>query len=289
MHGNEPAGVHALERVARVLGENRDKFRGQFVGLTGNVGALHAGLRFQAKDLNRMWMDEQVDSLRKSGSGEIRYAEAQEQYEILTELESLMEHSNEKIFVLDLHTTSVKAAPFAVVTEDFLSRSFAASLPIPIIIGLTRHLDGTLMEYVSEVGHIPITVEGGQHDSAEAPKWLEAAVWLAMDSADMLSDDFSSRLSIASRTLEEVAVGPRELEVRYRHGIAEDDEFRMEPGFENFQTVKTNQLLARDRRGEIRSPSDGRILMPLYQNLGEEGFFIGRECDHRRHWIPFKK
>jgi len=145
------------------------------------------------------------------------------------------------------------------------------------------------MEYISDVGHIPMAIEGGQHESPEAPEWLEAAIWLAMDSADMLSDSFSSRLSLATKTLERVAIGPREWEVRYRHAIVEEDEVKMEPGFENFQEVKMNQLLAHDRHGEIRSPSPGRILLPLYQNLGEEGFFIGRVCDHRQHWVPFKR
>ncbi|MHC4922511.1 MAG: hypothetical protein ACYTG4_00315 [Planctomycetota bacterium] len=70
---------------------------------------------------------------------------------------------------------------------------------------------------------------------------------------------------------------PRVVEIRYRHHIEPSDEFRMEPGFRSFDVVETGQLLARDRNGEIRARQSGRLLMPLYQGQGEDGFFIARE------------
>ena len=51
----------------------------------------------------------------------------------------------------------------------------------------------------------------------------------------------------------------------------------MEPGFANIQPVARGQLLARDRRGEIRAPEDCLVVMPLYQGLGDDGFFLGRD------------
>lgn len=289
MHGNEPAGVFALERIVNVLTENRAGFRGRFIGLTGNVAALHRGSRFQSRDLNRMWTPRDIASLKRNGDSPDNSTEHQEQAELLDALEPLLEEAGQQVFVLDLHTTSVDATPFAVVTEDDLSRSFAADLPIPVIIGLTRHIAGTLMEYVTAIGHVPMAVEGGQHDSAIAPKWLEAATWLAMDAANMLTDSFTSRLSIARDTLARVSNGPRELEVQHLHSIAPGDEFRMEPGFDNFQKIEQGQLLAHDLRGEVRAPSSGRILMPLYQKLGDEGFFIGTVSDERKRWRPFSR
>jgi succinylglutamate desuccinylase len=281
--------VYALERVTRVLVENRAGFRGRFVALAGNVAALQTGSRFRSRDLNRLWMPENLAALKGNGTPQELFGEEQEQAGLVAELDLLIEQSDGPIFVLDLHTTSVRATPFAVVTEDDQSRSFAADLPIPVIIGLTRHLDGTLMEYVSDMGHVPMAVEGGRHDSDEAARWLEAATWLAMDAANMLTDEFSSRLAIARTTLGRVAEGPRELEVRYRHAILPEDEFRMRPGFENFQEVEQGEILAHDRRGEIRAPTSGRILMPLYQDLGDDGFFVGRVCDQRRTWRPFSR
>ena len=42
VHGNEPAGLHALHRVFAYLEEHHVTVRGQIVGLTGNLGALAA-------------------------------------------------------------------------------------------------------------------------------------------------------------------------------------------------------------------------------------------------------
>lgn len=69
----------------------------------------------------------------------------------------------------------------------------------------------------------------------------------------------------------------RILEVRHREAIAPEDEFVMNPGFENFQPVTRGQILASNKRGAIRAVESGLILMPLYQKQGEDGFFIGRE------------
>jgi hypothetical protein len=60
----------------------------------------------------------------------------------------------------------------------------------------------------------------------------------------------------------------------YRYAIQPGEEFKMLPGFHNFQQVTKGQHLADNRFGQIESPMDGFILMPLYQNKGEDGFFI---------------
>lgn len=57
----------------------------------------------------------------------------------------------------------------------------------------------------------------------------------------------------------------------------------MEPGFANFQRVKQGELLARDHRGEITARESGMVLLPLYQALGDDGFFLGREV--RPFWL----
>jgi hypothetical protein len=51
----------------------------------------------------------------------------------------------------------------------------------------------------------------------------------------------------------------------------------------NFQPVIRGQLLARDRNGEIRAPENGRILLPLYQSQGSDGFFLVRKISSR--WL----
>ena len=43
--------------------------------------------------------------------------------------------------------------------------------------------------------------------------------------------------------------------------------------------VKKGELIAKDKNGDIFSPANGRILMPLYQKQGEDGFFIIKEIN----------
>jgi succinylglutamate desuccinylase len=48
----------------------------------------------------------------------------------------------------------------------------------------------------------------------------------------------------------------------------------MLPGFKNFQKIQKAEKLATNVNGSIVSDLDGYILMPLYQHIGEDGFFI---------------
>jgi hypothetical protein len=50
----------------------------------------------------------------------------------------------------------------------------------------------------------------------------------------------------------------------------------MDPGYSNFARVTRGQRLAVDRRGEVRSPANGLLFLPLYQKRGEDGFFLVR-------------
>src|SRR5690606_1401552 len=82
--------------------------------------------------------------------------------------------------------------------------------------------------------------------------------------------DHLHRLSQATHEL------PRVLEIRYRHRVAQDDDFCMLPGFANFVSVARGTKLAEDRRGEISAPEDAMLMLPLYQGQGDDGFFLAR-------------
>ena len=50
----------------------------------------------------------------------------------------------------------------------------------------------------------------------------------------------------------------------------------MRPGYANFQRVKAGEVVGNDRKGPVRAPKSGRIFLPLYQDQGDDGFFIVR-------------
>ena len=57
----------------------------------------------------------------------------------------------------------------------------------------------------------------------------------------------------------------------------------MRDGYQNFQPIQSGEEIADDRRGPVRVGEDARLLMPLYQAQGSDGFFVVREF--RPFWL----
>jgi len=266
VHGNEPAGVHAAERVlARLDGV---RLRGEFVAMCGNLRALRLGRRYQVRDLNRQWST--ADS-----SGED--AEGLEKSELRAELDAAIARARGTVYFIDLHTTSAEGIPFVMVGDTLAHRAFARAFPLPVILGLEEQLDGVLTEYMTARGCVTMACEGGQHQSAAAAGNLEAVVWLALAAAGLAPREALPGLAAAWAHLDEARRGlPRLIEVLFRHPVAPDDAFVMEPGFANIAEVRAGRLLARDRNREYHAPGDGLVLLPLYQTQGSDGYFFGR-------------
>ncbi|HEY9184603.1 MAG TPA: succinylglutamate desuccinylase/aspartoacylase family protein, partial [Salegentibacter sp.] len=55
VHGNEPSGVQALERVFAELEKSKPEIEGTIIGVSGNKEALNRNKRFLEEDLNRTW------------------------------------------------------------------------------------------------------------------------------------------------------------------------------------------------------------------------------------------
>lgn len=299
LHGNEPSGVVALRRVLAWLHREAPPFRGRFLALVGNLEALAAGVRFLDEDLNRIFLPERV-RIARSGDGP-GSREARQQRKLLEALHAILDA--ERVVFLDLHTSSAHGKPFVCIGDTLRNRRFAMRFPVPVILGLEEQIDGALLEYVNNLGHVTVGVEAGQHDRPESVDYHEAFVMLALaaagcvDDADLPDPDGHRRL--LTRAVDDL---PPVLEVRYRHPVTPGDRFRMRQGYANFSPVRAAQVVARDVHGPICAPEDGRILLPLYQGLGSDGFFLVREvrpfwlrvsallrrlrADRIVHWLP---
>ncbi|MEQ9616684.1 MAG: succinylglutamate desuccinylase/aspartoacylase family protein [Phycisphaerales bacterium] len=278
-HGNEPSGVFAVRRVLDAIGEHGVPMRGALVGLRGNVTALAQGVRYRAADLNRLWTPDRLERLRAKGDP-IREAghEFEEMHELFGALEGAFADATSEVAVLDLHTTSSASAPFVVMEDRLPNREHARRFGTPVVIGLEEVLNGTLPDYVNDRGFVSLGFEAGQHDAPESVDRHESAVWVMLCSMRIVDRaDVPGGLGAHEARLAGAAKGlPSFVELRGHHRVLDGDAFEMRAGYANFVRVEAGELLARDRRGEVRAPARGRVFMPLYQPLGEDGFFIVR-------------
>ena len=283
IHGNEPAGALAAHRVLAQFEERRSRLRGELVLLSGNTRALERKVRYIDADLNRLWTADNILSIKSGKSFYHESSEHLEQRELLVEIDGALKRARGEVFFVDLHTTSSPGTPFATVGDTLRNRGFALNFPVTIVLGLEEQIDGTLLEHVNNLGLITMGLEAGQHDAPSSIDNHEAVIWLATVAAGNLRckdvPEFARYRSLLARA----AMGRRVVEVRYRHAISPADKFKMAPGFTNFQAIRRGQILAHDRDGEIAARETGLVLLPLYQALGDDGFFLGRGV--KKFWL----
>ncbi|MEJ2086082.1 MAG: succinylglutamate desuccinylase/aspartoacylase family protein [Acidobacteriota bacterium] len=283
LHGNEPAGVLATQRVFTSLKGQEASFRGPFIGLVGNRQALAQGKRFLNHDLNRAWHPDRLAKLRVEGL--LATDEDQEQLELDKILGRIIEEADGRLFLLDLHTTSGPGSAFAILDDTLPNREIALDFPVPLILGLEEELSGTLANHFTAFGVTVLGFEAGQHVDPRSIDRAEAAIWIALDSGGLLGGSLRERASEARRYLrQESDLGRRIFEVRHRHPIEPADGFRMKAGYRSFGAVEAGEKIGTSMQGEVEVPFGGRLLMPLYQDQGEDGYFLVREV--RPMWLP---
>ena len=278
LHGNEPAGCQALLRVLARVEREGLPLRGRLWGVAGNLRALAAGRRYIDRDLNRRWIAE--DIARIVNAGPEQAAEDLEQLELLTVLAPLLVEATEPIVFLDLHSTSGPATPFSCMADVLRNREVALALPIPVVLGLEEVIDGSLLGYLCDLGHIGVAVEGGQHTDPATIDCHESSVWILLATVGALDPSHIPDLAHRRQRLAELAQRasgplPAISEIRHRHVVHPAHEpFVMQPGLENFHPIRRGQLVAHDSRGPIHAPRDGLMMLPRYQGLGDDGYFL---------------
>jgi Succinylglutamate desuccinylase / Aspartoacylase family len=277
MHGNEPAGGIAAERVLLRLRDANEALNGELVVVAGNLSAMRASVRYHETDLNRLWTEEKIE-LAAAKTQAQRSPEEREQQEILSVvLAELKTVAPEQTVLIDLHTTSATGIPFVIFGDTLPQRKFARVYPIPSVLGLEEQVVGVLSSYFSRRGCTTFAVEGGQHTDPGSVDNLEAVLWLTLSRAGVILRAAFPEVANAAKLLDAKRSDlPRVLEVTGRRAITSDDKFVMQPGFRNLDYARKEQLLAQDVRGEVRAEEDGMVILPLYQGLGNDGYFWGR-------------
>ena len=277
VHGNEAGGVLAIERILPKLSLLQKKFKGRAYFFAGNTRALQKGIRFIDSDLNRHWTNANITNNLPDSPVSPKLAEDAEQRDLLAEFIRILSTAKSEVYALDLHSTSADGVPFGTVGDTLRNRAFAQKFPITFLLGIEEQLDGTILEYLNNLGVVTLGFEAGQHYAESTIDNDEALIWLALANSGVVQSSDLPEIEKRRSILQNSTGKPRIIEIRYRHAISPEDEFSMNPGYENFQPIKRGEILARDKNGVIKANESGLILMPLYQTLGEDGFFIGRE------------
>ena len=178
VHGNEPAGVFALEQVYEELNDSGNQFFGELFAIAGNLNALKKTIRFEVEDLNRIWYPNRLDAIQK-GMVQLSEDEA-EMLEIHKLILQIIEVGEPPFYFFDLHTTSGISEPFLVVNDSLLNRKFTKNYPLPIILGIEEYLSGALLSYLNEWGYIAFGYESGQHDDPVAVSNAVNFIWYTL-------------------------------------------------------------------------------------------------------------
>lgn len=294
IHGNEPAGVTAIKAFLDEVKNRRSFFdaqiKGTFIGLVGNIAAFNANIRYSIYDLNRCWSVERIRSMTRPLDEEVAGLEGEEleMYGIIKLLLEVVErYTPTEVVVLDLHTTSAAGGVFSIPLEsDKRSLALAASLPAPLVLGLSSGFVGTFLQGISVLLSNSHFVEGtirglafeaGQHQEEAS---VQRALWVLHSIVrDIGLMDWRQHTDMEARAVLFNLELPRVTRIFYKHEIRPGSFFQMNPGYVNFQYVQKGEPLAMELSESVIAPAAGYLLMPLYQSKGSDGFFLAAEAE----------
>jgi hypothetical protein len=286
IHGNEPASVIAMESLFGSQADSNFSFHGNVLVLKGNEQALRQNLRYIAKDLNRIWTTENLRRIRRKDVGQNGFAYPElEELAALDQLITaiLARYGQGRLLFADLHTTSSESCAFLPFNDTLVNRAVAKQFPVPLILGIEEYLEGPLMSHINDLGFPALGFEAGRHEDPGSIRRHQAFVKLCMNYLGII------HLSAVDIAREEgflkskQDVRPGFYEILCRYPLGPEQRFEMKPGFFNFNPIRKGHLLASNDGKPVISPYKGMIFLPLYQKMGQEGFFIVRPVS--RFWL----
>lgn len=284
IHGNEPSGVFALHQVIQELETKKAALSGSCIAISGNLWALERGVRYQKADLNRLWTSDTVDAIKK-GHFIPKNEDEKEQVDLFNVLQDILASETGPFYFFDLHTTSSATIPFITVNDSLLNRTFTRQYPIPLILGIEEYLNGPLLSYINELGYVSFGFEAGQHDELSSIENHKIFIYLSLIFSGALVQNevaYEQYLKSWSSLLPHYHAF---YEIYHRFQIKGKDHFTMKPGFTNFQSIQRNIALATLNGKTVYSKKEAIIFMPLYQNQGDDGYFLIRKIPVFFLWL----
>ncbi|WKV11407.1 succinylglutamate desuccinylase/aspartoacylase domain-containing protein [Marivirga harenae] len=272
IHGNEPAGVLALDRMMSFLQSKNIPLNGNLYALAGSLWALENGERYHKHDLNRLWTKDRLLQIQE-GEIAIEDQDTIEQIELYECIKNIIAQDEGPFYFIDLHTTSCETSPFIVMNDSLLNRRFTSLYPLPSILGIEEYLEGPVLSYINELGYVAFGFEAGQHDDEASIDFHYAFCMLSLQFTGLIEKKAIDINDYYDKLLSSSVVKRDFFEILYRYEINPGEDFKMLPGFVNFEAIKKGQKLAISDNQSVLAETRSRIFMPLYQAKGSEGFF----------------
>ena len=270
IHGNENSGLFAINEVFNKIKDL--ELNGTVYGISGNLKALEVNKRFIDEDLNRIWTFENLEKLIRSKD---LNTEQKEQLELFDILNIIISENPGPFFFIDLHTTSSKTEPFITINDALINRRFSKLFPIPIVLGIEEYLNGPLLSYINELGYVSVGFESGQHDDINSIKYHASFLYLLLVFTRILKKEDVPEFEGHYNALKTASKHNTDIfEVIHLHKIQKGDVFKMLNGFKSFEPVEKGTHLATSNGESIYAEKSGILFMPLYQDIGDDGFFI---------------
>lgn len=244
VHGNERAGVYALQKLLPLLTPTRGTVYAAFA----NPPAIAANVRMLGKNLNRCFYagNDGVDP------EDIR---ARELMTMLDACDAL----------LDLHMFYDDGTPFVICEENGIP--IARNFDVPIISTNWDETEpGASDSYMNNTGKVGICIECGPlAKSREMTEFAERTVLQFLKYFDMVSRDVL------------FATNEKKIVRVYKAVHKTSERFVLEPGLKNFQTVGDGQFLASDDKQKYYASVGDKIIFPHYgARVGEEAYILGK-------------
>ncbi len=154
IHGDEPAGVRAVEHVRSADLE----FSGSLTLVIANEEALDRGVRYIEEDLNRAFPPQGTDPAEHSFGDTHEGRLAERLYDLLADK-----------LTLAVHSTQSHPEPFAVVVDPDTRRlEVSASLPVASVVDSSELSEGRLLE-----ARPTVEIEAGTQGSESAARNAE--------------------------------------------------------------------------------------------------------------------
>jgi succinylglutamate desuccinylase len=246
VHGNEPAGILAFEKIIPLLVVDA----GKVIFDIGNPEAVKKGIRFMDINLNRMLLpDERLTAEQKET---LEYGRSREIMQLLESADAL----------LDIHTSrNEKSKVFAICEDNSLE--IAAQLPVNLVCkGFDEYHPGSTDGFMKD--KIGICIECGQHLDLNAGQVAYRAIHAFLVAMGHLE---KGNVYVYKQKI---------LNIFHLH--RNKMPFVRSKKFVDFEAVPANMIIGSDGDEEIRAPEDCTILFALdAAESGSECFLLAKE------------